>query len=179
MSLLNGLKKIYWTLSGGSNYQRFIRGGGTVGEGCSIPEDCYFGSEPYLITIGDKVRITSGVKFYTHDGGAWVLRNLYPDLKDVDVFGEIVIGNNVHIGANCQIMPGVHIGNNVIIGVGTIVTKDVPDNSVVVGVPGKIIKTIDEYRADNEKYFYRTKKQNIDKKKAIYDEYSKLKRRDN
>lgn len=42
-------------------------------------------------------------------------------------------------------MPGVHIGNKVIIGCGSIVTKDIPDNSVVVGVPGRVIKSADEY----------------------------------
>ena len=128
-----------------------------MGEGGSIPEDTYFGTEPYLIEIGNNVRITAGVRFYTHDGAVWVIRHLYPEYKDVDIFGKIIIGNNVHIGANSLILPGVKIGNNVIIGVGTVVTKDIPDNSVVVGTPGRVIKTIDEYMESNKDYFLRTK----------------------
>ncbi len=157
MSTVLFLKKIYYSIFG-SNLRKFIKGGGTIGTGCSIPESTYFGSEPWLITIGNNVRITDGVRFYTHDGAVWVLRNLYKELEDVDVFGRIVIGDNVHIGANSMILPGVNIGNNVIIGVGTIVTRNIPDNSVVVGVPGRVIKTIDEYYNDNKDCFFHTKK---------------------
>lgn len=53
------------------------------------------------------------------------------------------IGNDVWIGGNCTILPGVTIGNNVVVAAGAVVTKDVPDNCVVGGVPAKIIKTIE------------------------------------
>ncbi len=56
-----------------------------------------------------------------------------------------MIGNNVYIGNNVIILPGVTIGNNVIIGAGAVVTKNIPDNSVAVGVPARVIKTADEY----------------------------------
>lgn len=55
----------------------------------------------------------------------------------------VKIGNDVWIGGNCTILPGVTIGNNVIIAAGAVVTKDVPDNSVVGGVPAKVIKKIE------------------------------------
>lgn len=125
------------------NYNKFLSGGGTIGTGCVVFPDVEFGSEPYLISIGDNCRITNGVRFVTHDGGVWVLRNL--GLKDVDVFGQISIGNNVHIGWNAIIMPNVHIGNNCVIGAGAVVTKDIPDNSVAVGVPARVIESIEEY----------------------------------
>ena len=64
-----------------------------------------------MIEIGDNVRITSGVRFVTHDGGVWVLRHKYSELSDIDLFGKIRIGNNVHIGFNAIIMPGVTIGS--------------------------------------------------------------------
>ena len=54
----------------------------------------------------------------------------------------VVIGNDVWIGGNCTILPGVTIGNNVIIAAGSVVTKDIADNTVVAGVPAKPIKTI-------------------------------------
>ena len=97
-----------------------------------------------MISIGNNCRIANGVRFVTHDGGVWVLRNL--GLKDVDVFGQISIGNNVHIGWNAIIMPNVHIGNNCVIGAGAVVTKDIPDNSVAVGVPARVIENIEEYK---------------------------------
>jgi acetyltransferase-like isoleucine patch superfamily enzyme len=106
-------------------------------------KDISFGSEPFLIEIGDHCTITPGVKFQTHDGGVALFRKEYPGLN---VFGHIKIGNHVFIGEDAMIMYGVTVGNNVVIGARSVVTKDVPDNSVVVGVPGKVIKTLDEYK---------------------------------
>lgn len=54
----------------------------------------------------------------------------------------VTIGNNVWIGGNCTVLPGVKIGNNSIIAAGAVVTKDVPDNCVVGGVPAKVIKEL-------------------------------------
>ncbi|MBD5559891.1 MAG: sugar O-acetyltransferase [Clostridia bacterium] len=55
----------------------------------------------------------------------------------------VTIGNDVWIGGNCTILPGVSIGNNVVIAAGAVVTKDVPDNCVVGGVPATVIKQIE------------------------------------
>lgn len=118
--------------------------GARIGKNSMIYHDASLGSEPYLVELGDNVRLTSGVKITTHDGGLWVLRN-DGRLKDADKFGRVKIGNNVHIGLNSIIMPGVTIGDNVIVGCGAVVTKDIPSNSVAVGVPAKVIESIDEY----------------------------------
>lgn len=118
--------------------------GVVIGENSEIYPSVNFGSEPYLIEIGNNVRITDNVKLTTYDGGIWVLRN-NGKLKNADRFGKIVVGNNVHIGIDSIIMPGVHIGDNVIIGAGSIVTRDIPSNTVAVGVPCKPMETIDEY----------------------------------
>lgn len=144
-----------------------------VGNNCEFYSDILWGSEPYLISIGNNVRITSGCKFVTHDGGIWVLRNT-KQLENADIFGRIIIRDNVHIGMNSIIMPNVTIGNNCIIGCGAVVTKDVPDNSIVGGVPAKIIKSIDKYYekhkndcdytkklSSEEKRKYLTKKYNL------------------
>ena len=54
----------------------------------------------------------------------------------------ITIGNNVWIGANSIILKGVNLGDNVVVGTGSVVTKSFPNNSVIAGVPAKLIKTI-------------------------------------
>lgn len=123
-----------------------IKNGLTIGKDCYIHSRVDFGSEPYLINIGNHVRLTAGVRFITHDGGVWVFRNNKKD-ENLDVFGRITVGNNVHIGVNAIIMPNVNIGDNCVIGCGAVVTKDIPSNSVVAGVPAKIIETYDEYYA--------------------------------
>lgn len=125
----------------GIKYARKI--GVMVGKDCEIQKKVFWGSEPYLIKIGDHVRVTEGVRFITHDGGLWVFRKTL--LPDADKFGPITVGNNVHIGMNSIIMPGVRIGNNVVIACGAVVTKDVKDNTVVGGVPAKEIESIDTY----------------------------------
>lgn len=141
--------------------------GAQIGKECEIYESASFGSEPNLISLGNHVRVNSGVCFVTHDGGAWVLRKYIDDsnAKDIDLFGKIKVGNNVHIGTNSIIMPGVTIGNNCIIGCGAIVTKSIPDNSIAVGVPARVIETIDEYIEKNKGRFEYTKQMNYDEKK--------------
>lgn len=101
-----------------------------------------FGSEPWMISIGNNVYITAEVQFVTHDGGTLILRKEIPDLE---WSAPIKIGNDVYIGIRTIILPGVTIGNRCIIGAGSIVSKSIPDNSVAAGVPAKVIKTTDEY----------------------------------
>lgn len=101
-----------------------------------------FGTEPWLITIGNNVYITAGCAFLTHDGGTLILRKEVPDLEWT---APIRIGNDVYLGVRTLILPGVTIGNRVIIGAGAVVTRDIPDNSVAVGVPARVVKTVDEY----------------------------------
>lgn len=115
-----------------------------VGEQCSFVSMPNFGSEPYLVEIGNHVRIASGVTFLTHDGATWVFRE-QEAYKRVIRFGRIVVGNNCFIGYHSIIMPNVKIGDNCIIAAGAIVTKDVPEGSVVGGVPARVITTVKEY----------------------------------
>ena len=56
---------------------------------------------------------------------------------------EIRIGDDVWLGANVTVLPGVTIGNNVVVGAGAVVNKDIPDNSLAVGVPAQVIKKIE------------------------------------
>ena len=57
-----------------------------------------------------------------------------------NILRRVNIGNKTQIGANATILPDIKIGNNVTIDAGAVVTKNIPDNAVVVGVPAKIIK---------------------------------------
>lgn len=95
-----------------------------------------------MITLGNNVHITDGVKYITHDGGTLIYRQYVPDLE---ITKPIKIGDYVYIGNNVIILPGVTIGNNVVIGAGAVVSKSIPDNSLAVGVPARVIKTADEY----------------------------------
>ena len=121
--------------------------GVTIGEGCQILDDParIFGTEPWLITIGDNVDITGGARFINHEGGMWCARILKPELKDYDLFRPIRVGNNVMVGTGSIIMPGVTIGNNVIIAASSIITRDVPDGAVVAGIPAKQISTVEKF----------------------------------
>ena len=101
-----------------------------------------FGTEPWLITIGDNTYITAGVQFVTHDGGTLPLRREVPDL---DFTAPITIGNHVYIGMRSIILPGVTIGTRCVVGPGSVVARSIPDNSVAAGVPARIIKTTDDY----------------------------------
>ena len=144
-----------------------------IGEGCEIYDGINWGSEPYLISVGNYVRITKGVNFITHDGGVWVLRNL-KKRDDIDLIRPIKIGNNVHIGMNATIMPGVIIGDNCIIGCNAVVTKNRPAGQIWGGVPAKYIKTVEEYYLQHETEFEYTKKfSTIEKRKYLERKYNK------
>lgn len=119
--------------------------GVNVGADCRLlgASSATFGSEPYLVSLGDHVTVASGVRFVTHDGGVWVFRDEFPM---IDVVKPIVVGNNVFIGLGSIVLPGVTIGNNVVVAAGSVVTRSVSDNVVVGGVPAKTIKEIGEYR---------------------------------
>lgn len=113
-----------------------------VGKNCRILTSS-FGSEPFLITIGDNVTITSGVSFITHDGSAWLMRD---EKGRRYSYKPITIGNNVFIGVRSIIMPGVTIDDNVIVAAGSIVTKSVPFGSVIAGTPAVIIGNFEDIK---------------------------------
>jgi acetyltransferase-like isoleucine patch superfamily enzyme len=101
-----------------------------------------FGSQPYLVTIGDNVFISVGAKIICHDGAVLPFREQYPDL---DITRPVVIGSNIFIGAGALILGGVIIGDNCIVGANAVVSKSVPAGSVVAGNPARVIKSSDEY----------------------------------
>jgi len=101
------------------------------------------GPEPYLITIGNHCTIAQNVRFVTHDGGVWVFTEEMPDLQN---FGPITIRDNCFIGMESILLKNITIGPNAIVGAGSVVTKDVPENTIVAGIPAKPISTLDRYK---------------------------------
>lgn len=142
--------------------------------GLQIADDCRlidfpsFGSEPYLIKIGKHVTISTKVSFFTHDGGTWVFRQ-QPKYKEVIRFGKIEIKDNCFIGHGSIILPGVTIGPNSVVGAGSIVTKDVPPNTVVAGNPAKTIKSVEEYanKCLKENPAYNIEQYKVDQRKEL------------
>lgn len=122
-----------------------------------------FGSEPWCITLGNHVYITDGVRFITHDGGTLIFRDI---VRDLEITKPIKVGDYVYFGTRSMVLPGVTIGNRCVIAAGAIVTKNVPDNSVVAGVPGKVIKSADAY-------FDKLKKESLHLGQYTYEEKDK------
>lgn len=108
-----------------------------VGENFYANFDCVF-LDVSEIRIGDNCFIAPGVHIYT----ATHPLNPTERISGVEYGIPVNIGHNVWIGGRAVINPGVHIGNNVVVASGAVVTKDVPDNVVVGGNPAKIIKQI-------------------------------------
>jgi acetyltransferase-like isoleucine patch superfamily enzyme len=104
-----------------------------------------FGSEPYLISIGRKCLISVNVSFINHDGGIWILKNYDDKYRDAIKFGRITVHDNCFIGHSAIILPGVTIGPNSVVAAGSIVTKDIPPNTIAGGNPARPIRTIEEY----------------------------------
>lgn len=102
-----------------------------------------------LIEIGNNLDINDNFTIMTHDFGTYVFRNLYGDF--VSCSGKVKLGNNIYIGRDVTILKGVEIGDNCIIGLGSIVTKNIPANSVAVGVPAKVVCSIEEYYEKRKK----------------------------
>lgn len=101
---------------------------------------------PWLVTIGDHVRITAGVKILTHDYAWSVLKHHREQPGSVlGAQAPVRIGSCVYIGMNAVITRGVTVGDRVIIGAGSVVTSDCQPDSVYAGCPAKKIATLDEY----------------------------------
>jgi len=142
------------------------KSGATIGERCRIIRPVRLGSEPWLISIGNHVELSSNVSFITHDGSTWVFRD-EPECNKILKYGKIVIHDNVFVGMDTILLPGVEIGANSIVGAGSVVTKSIPENCVYAGNPAKFSCTIEQFKQkclssiveyDQEEYLANKKK---------------------
>ncbi len=112
------------------------------GRNCQLNDYVHIGVVD-SVTIGDDVLIASKVFITDHNHGDFSNDpqiNLAPsERKNISM--PVVIGNKVWLGEGVMILPGVTIGSNSVVGAGSVVTKDIPNNSLAVGVPARVIKT--------------------------------------
>lgn len=146
--------------------ERYLKSKGVlIGNGCFISPCHISAKEGYLIEIGSHTRIAKDVEFFTH-GGIYCLQIKYND-PDLDYFGKIKIGSYVSIGEGVKIMPGVTIGNDVIIGAGSVVTKSIPSNTMVAGNPIKFIGKTDEFYKKLKQIDLKSGRMSSEKKKKF------------
>ncbi len=136
-------------------YKTCTNRGLKIGKGAVLRNGVDFGSEPFLIEIGENSRVSSNVSFITHSGGQMIMRKV-KGYEDVRIFGRIKIGKNTFIGAHSIITHNVHIGDNCIIGAGSLVSSSIPDDTVYGGVPAKFICMVKDYyeKKKNESVIY-------------------------
>ena len=155
-TIINRLEFYYVNRSQSAKINYLRKQGAKIGRGTKL--NCTtnaFGTEPYLVEVGEMSYFSAGVQMFTHDGGVMVLNHMgFFGGKKMDKMGRIKIGNNVYIGTNAMILPDVTIGDNCVIGAGAIVTKNIPSGSVAAGVPAKVICSVEDYgnRAKNKVY---------------------------
>jgi acetyltransferase-like isoleucine patch superfamily enzyme len=109
-----------------------------IGEGTRVTLSNLDGMFPHLAHIGKNCIFAPQSMVLTHDASYFLFTGEY-------AVAEVSIGDNCFIGYGAIILPGTKIGDNVVIGAGSIVTKDIPSDSVVAGVPGKVISSLSEY----------------------------------
>ncbi len=139
--------------------------GAKIGGGVYIysPNHTYIDVQfPWMLEIGDEVRITTGVTILNHDYSWSVWKSLTGEI--VGGVGKVKIGNNVFIGMNATILMNTDIGDNVIIGAGSVVSGKVDSNSVYAGTPARKIMSLEEY-------INKRKKRELDDAKEIARNY--------
>ncbi len=150
--LIKVIKQKYRTKSS-KTYVKYLKR-----KGIKIGENCFFRgpntteidlTRPSLISIGNNVDMNRYFTIMTHDYTTSVFLRKYNDFLNSS--GKVIIGDNIYFGIGCTVLKGVTIGNNCIIGAHSLVSQNIPDNSVAIGSPAKVICSIDEYYAKRKK----------------------------
>lgn len=155
---MNLFTKIYlkFFIRDGFSYANYLKRENILhsqGDNCFISQSANI-PDPYLTAIGSNVWITMGCNLLCHDASIIMLNII--SSGHLDRVGPIIIGDNCFLGNNVTILPDIRIGSNTIVGTASLVTKDIPDNTVYAGNPARFICSLDEYllktEANTQKY---------------------------
>lgn len=144
-----------------------IQSGAKIGKNCVLGQNVYIGSN---VQIGDNVKIQNNVSVYegvTLEDGVFcgpscvftndlTPRARYP--KGKEKYGETLVKEGATIGANATIICGIEIGKNAMVGAGAVVTKDVEENILAIGVPANAIASVSKKGEKCEKTNYDSRK---------------------
>ena len=143
--LYKWLRKRILKIDDRSQLEIAVANGLKMGSNVHVMGDCILDpGHCWLIEIGNNVTLAPRVHVLAHDAST---QNELGKTK----IGLVSIGNEVFVGASTIILPNTHIGDKVVIGAGSVVTKDIPSNSVAVGNPARVIMSYDQYMAKNKK----------------------------
>lgn len=145
--LLNYKKTSTWGRQNSKTFVSYLRANGVkVGDNVKFrfPKSTTIDvSRPSLVELGSNLDINANFTVMTHDFGTYVFRNTFHDY--VSSSGRVKIGSNIYFGRDVTILKGVTIGDNCIVGLGSVVTHNIPSNSVAVGNPCRVICTLEDY----------------------------------
>lgn len=137
-------RRVLWRLRGYLSVEDLQRNGLTIGSDCNIMERVVIDvSHCNHITIGKNVTIAPRASIFAHDAST-------QRFLGYAFIGNVIIEDNVFIGAGAIILPNVRIGKNSIIGAGAVVSRDIPTDSIAVGNPAKVVNTIKKFVAKHE-----------------------------
>lgn len=126
--------------------KKLIKAGLKIGRDTMVfPQISFFGSEPYLVHIGENCIIADGVRFITHDGAIRVINKSEENRRIDNKYGKIDIKDNVYLGEDSIIMPNVSIGPDACVLPGSVVYRDVPPNTIAGGNPAIVRHRMKEF----------------------------------
>ena len=172
MSLIKRIKRRLLGYTSDELINELRRNGAKIGKGVfffDVNSTVVDVTRPWLLNIGEYTKITRGCVILTHDYSLSVLRRKYGGW--IGEGAETIIGTNCFIGINSVILMGSKIGDNVVIGAGSVVHGEIPSNVVVAGNPAQIICSLDEY---HKKRLERTKKEAIECARVYYERFGCL-----
>ena len=147
--LMNAVRR-RWAMRNPDSFIKWMKTeGASIGKNFKIAANGPLGNitidmtRPSLITIGDNVTINKNFTLLTHDFVSGIFLEAYGDFLPSS--GKVSIGNNVRFGANCTVLKGVNIGDNCFISAGSVVSTDIPSNSIAAGNPCKVITDIESF----------------------------------
>ncbi len=123
--------------------ERLVQRGLRLGSNVMIGRDVYLAELcPWLLTIGDDVTIGMHVTIFTHDSST--KRRI-----GYTAVSPVTVGDRAYVGGFCVVLPGVTIGENAIVGAGSVVRQDIPRDAVAAGSPAQVIGSTEEFKQRN------------------------------